>query len=560
MELNPQPAPRPQSCGFCKVPLGNGVRVVKQEGQSRPGSALVFCSSSCSAQHAAHPQTNAANKVRANNTLIKTNAANKVRTNNTLIKTNAANKLTSPPAGKTQHHYANNMSSIAVHTLPLRPPSSGSAPSPPLAFPTASAITMETRRTDSLKVKVKLKPRPRAVPGGDELRHGKRSKNSRWRRWSISITLSRGPCVPPEPLSEEDIQSLGACLRGDPVPKDLRRCCFCQQHGDGVTDGPARLLNLDLDLWVHLNCALWSSEVYETQAGALINVELALRRGLTLRCAHCQQPGATSGCNRLRCTNTYHFSCAIQAQCTFFKDKTMLCHLHKPRSLALSPSSSPFDPSIAASDPYDSELRCFAVFRRVYVQRDEARQIAAVVQRGERQHTFRVGSLLFRAVGRLLPSQLQSFHSNSAIYPVGYHANRLYWSMRHRHRRCKYMCYIEEKDALPLFKIKVVEKGHDDLVLMGNSPKAVWEQVLGPIAELRTSSGSLKLFPVYLKGEELFGLTTSAVTRIIESVSRTLLHSATTEEFQGFKCKSFSSEQNLMKKTEVDKTNLVQLL
>lgn len=70
---------------------------------------------------------------------------------------------------------------------------------------------------------------------------------------------------------------------------------------------------------VHLNCALWSSEVYETQAGALINVELALRRGLTLRCAHCQQTGATSGCNRLRCTNTYHFTCALQAQCTFFK-------------------------------------------------------------------------------------------------------------------------------------------------------------------------------------------------------------------------------------------------
>lgn len=484
MDLQP---PRPHSCGFCKVPLGNGVRIVKQEGQSRPGPALVFCSSSCSAQYSANPQ----------------NAT--------------ANKLVSPPLSKTQHHYANNMSSIAVHTLPLRPPPSGSAPSPPLSFPPASAIAMETRRTDSLKVKVKLKPRPRAVPGGEEPRHGKRSKNSRWRRWSVSVTLSRGPCVPQEPLSEEEIRSLGSCLRPEPLPKDLRRCCFCSKNGDGETDGPARLLNLDLDLWVHLNCALWSSEVYETQAGALINVELALRRGLTLRCAHCQQTGATSGCNRLRCTNTYHFTCALQAQCTFFKDKTMLCHLHKPRSLALSPSSSPFDP-MAPSDPYDSELRCFAVFRRVYVQRDEARQIAAVVQRGERQHTFRVGSLLFRAVGRLLPTQLHAFHNNTAIWPVGYHANRLYWSMRHHHRRCKYQCYIEEKDAQPLFKIKVVEKGHEDLVLTGVTPKAVWEQVLEPVAQMRTSSGCLKLFPVYLKGEDLFGLTNSAVTRIIESL------------------------------------------
>lgn len=56
--------------------------------------------------------------------------------------------------------------------------------------------------------------------------------------------------------SEEEIDALlkklGACLHPDPLPKDQRRCCFCHQQGDGQTDGPARLLNLDLDLWVSL--------------------------------------------------------------------------------------------------------------------------------------------------------------------------------------------------------------------------------------------------------------------------------------------------------------------
>lgn len=124
----------------------------------------------------------------------------------------------------------------------------------------------------------------------------------------------------------------------------------------------------------------------------------------------------------------------------------MLCHLHKPRMVPLTgdrscgsspsstPSSAPDPAAVMASDPYDSELRCFAVFRRVFVQRDEARQIAAVVQRGERQHTFRVGSLLFRAIGRLLPQQMRTFHNETAIFPVGYHANRIYWSMRHSNR------------------------------------------------------------------------------------------------------------------------------
>lgn len=517
---------RPQCCSYCKVLLGNGVRIVrelKQEGQSGPGSSLLFCSPNCSTLYTSDLQTRSAGTKSAVPVLLSGSEC--------------------PPSTRVQHQYTNNMSSIAVHSLPRAPssPPPTSSSSPPLFFPSASAITMETRpRMDSLKVKVKLKPRPRAVPGGEDSlssRHGKRMKSSRWRRWSVNITLSRGTCIsneavalPTEEEVDELLKNLGACLHPDTLPRDQRRCCFCHQQGDGQTDGPARLLNLDLDLWVHLNCALWSSEVYETQAGALINVELALRRGLTLRCAHCQQTGATSGCNRLRCTNTYHFTCALQAQCTFFKDKTMLCHLHKPRMVPLSgdrscggspsstPGSAPDPAAVAASDPYDSELRCFAVFRRVFVQRDEARQIAAVVQRGERQHTFRVGSLLFRAVGRLLPQQMRTFHNETAIFPVGYHANRIYWSMRHSNRRCKYMCYIEEEEGQPLFKVKVVEKGHDDLILTGPTPKAVWDQILDPVSQMRTSSGTLKLFPVYLKGEDLFGLTTSAVTRIIESL------------------------------------------
>ncbi|XP_055363689.1 LOW QUALITY PROTEIN: histone-lysine N-methyltransferase 2C-like [Betta splendens] len=523
VRMNYIQAARPQCCSYCKALLGNGVRIVrelKQETQSRPGSNLVFCSPNCSALYTSKVQ----GKLPGNKATIPVLMSGSDR----------------PPPTRVQHQYSNNMSSIAVHSLPLTqssvPPTASSSPQP--TFPPASAIAIESKpRTDSLKVKVKLKPHPRAVPGDESARPGKRIKNSRWRRWSISVTLSRGPCIPNEavamPTEEEMdllLKKLGACLHPDPLPKDQRRCCFCHQQGDGQTDGPARLLNLDLDLWVHLNCALWSSEVYETQAGALINVEPALRRGLTLRCAYCQQIGATSGCNRLRCTNTYHFTCALHAHCTFFKDKTMLCHLHKPRTVPLSgdrssngsPSSTPGpipDPAaVMASDPYDSELRCFTVFRRVYVQRDEARQIAAVVQRGERQHTFRVGSLLFRAIGRLLPHQMNSFHNKVAIFPIGYNANRFYWSMRYNNRRCKYMCYIEEKEGEPLFKVKVVEKGHEDLVLTGPTPKAVWDQILEPLSQMRASSGALKLFPVYLKGEDLFGLTTSAVTRILESL------------------------------------------
>uniref|UniRef100_A0A4W6DHQ7 Histone-lysine N-methyltransferase 2C n=1 Tax=Lates calcarifer TaxID=8187 RepID=A0A4W6DHQ7_LATCA len=403
---------------------------------------------------------------------------------------------------KAQHQYSNNMSSLDVHCLAQLQPKLSPPSTPPIPFPTAGETPKMENKSDAIKVTVKLKARPRSHDGWHQ---GKRQKGLRWRKWTIQVVVPRGNSqLPDEDKIDELLNKLGASLRPPALLRDQRRCCFCHQFGDGITDGPARLLNLDLDVWVHLNCALWSTEVYETQAGALINVELALRRGQTVRCAYCQQTGATSGCHRLRCTNVYHFTCALQAQCTFFKDKTMLCHAHRPRG--------------TAGQALEHELRCFAVFRRVYVQRDEVRQIATAVQQPELGYTFRVGSLVLHAMGQLTPLQMAAFHSPTAIFPVGYEACRIYWSMRHGNRRCRYVCSVEDKEGLPEFTIRVIEQGYQDLVLTDNSPKGVWDKVLGPVAEKRTESGTLKLFPVYLKGEDLFGLTVPAVTKITESL------------------------------------------
>ncbi|XP_047667134.1 histone-lysine N-methyltransferase 2C isoform X10 [Tachysurus fulvidraco] len=494
------PGTKLQWCAQCKVVvLGNGVRrstkdpCDKQEGQFWAEGNTVFCSRNCLVLYSSIMQNKPVDS----------------KLNAPMI---PDSEEKSPP--KVLHQYSNNMSTLDVHCLAQMQPKQSPPSTPPISFPSIfSEIQKAETKSEALKVTVKLKPRPRAVHNGaDEQRYhsAKRWKGLRWRRWSILIVPRGKLQAQSEDELEELLRKLDASLRPEPLPKDQRRCCFCHEEGDGLTDGPARLLNLDLDLWVHLNCALWSTEVYETQAGALINVELALRRGLSIRCSYCQRTGATSGCHRLRCTNAYHFTCALKAQCTFFKDKTMLCHLHKPRT-----------GNGAGGGMFgvlDHELRCFTVYRRVYVQRDESRQIASMMQHGEREHTFRVGSLVFHSVGQLLPQQMEAFHSPAAIYPVGYEATRIYWSMRHANRHCRYLCSIDEKDGTPEFTIRVVEQGYEDLVLTGSSPKGVWDKVLEPVAEKRNETGTLKLFPVYLKGEDLFGLTVSAVTRIVESL------------------------------------------
>ncbi|XP_069067217.1 histone-lysine N-methyltransferase 2C isoform X4 [Pleurodeles waltl] len=488
------PGRRHQWCRHCKVVvLGGGVRkslgdlpLIKQEHNESLGLAendIVFCSNNCFLLHSSQ---------------IKHFESKEIFSS---LKQSILQE-TSPKAAF--HQYSNNISTLDVHCLPQLhekvPPSS----SPPINFPPAGFETTKVEaKPDKLKVTVKLKPKMKAVHSGfEDLRPpSKKWKGMKWKKWNIQIVIPKGifktQC---EGELDEFINKLGTSLKPDPLPRDYRKCCFCHTEGDGHTNGPARLLNLDLDVWVHLNCALWSTEVYETQAGALINVELALRRGMQMKCVLCHKMGATSGCHRLRCTNIYHFTCANKAQCMFFKDKTMLCPMHKPKGA------------------HEQELNYFAVFRRVYVQRDEVRQIASIVQRGERDHTFRVGSLIFHTIGQLMPQQMHAFHSSTALFPVGYEASRLYWSMRYANRRCRYLCCIEEKDGLPWFVIRVVEHGHEDLVLSDATPKGVWDKVLEPVARCRKDTEILRLFPMYLKGEDLFGLTVSAVARIAESL------------------------------------------
>nr|XP_060619894.1 histone-lysine N-methyltransferase 2D isoform X2 [Anolis sagrei ordinatus] len=437
------------------------------------------------------------------------------------------------PEKSAQHCYINNVANLDVRQLLAlpeepSPPLSPFAPSPPSPprvpgpvpepeappAPAASPVQLPppppsppplllpSTKEEAPSSPPKVKPRSRPLEDSEENKPRlKKWKGVRWKRLRFLITIQKGGAKRDGDREiAEFIDRLATTLRPDKVPRDLRKCCFCHEEGDGATDGPARLLNLDLDLWVHLNCALWSTEVYETQGGALINVEVALHRGLLTKCLLCQKTGATNSCNRIRCPNVYHFACAIRAKCMFFKDKTMLCPLHKLKG------------------PCDQELSTFTVFRRVYIERDEVKQIASIIQRGERLHMFRVGGLVFHAIGQLLPHQMADFHSATALYPVGYEATRIYWSLRTNNRRCCYRCTICENNGRPEFVVQVIEQGLEDLVFTDSSPQAVWNRIIEPVAMMRKEADMLRLFPEYLKGEELFGLTVHAVLRIAESL------------------------------------------
>ncbi|EDW32760.1 GL18348, partial [Drosophila persimilis] len=312
--------------------------------------------------------------------------------------------------------------------------------------------------------------------------------------------------------------------------EDTRQCVFCNQRGDGQADGPSRLLNFDVDKWVHLNCALWSNGVYETLSGALMNFQTALQAGLNQACSACHQLGATIKCFKSRCNNLYHLPCAIREECVFYKNKSVHCSAHghahthaqaHAGSGSANAGSGSGSGSGATFGPMENELSSFVVHRRVFVDRDEYRQVTSVMHYTELSNLLRVGNMTFLNVGQLLPHQLEAFHTPHFIYPIGYKvSNRYYWCVRRPNRRCRYICSIAEAGCKPEFRI-VVQDGSDkepEREFQASTPTGVWQQILQPITRLRKVHKWLQLFPQHISGEDLFGLTEPAIVRILESL------------------------------------------
>ncbi|CAH2071742.1 unnamed protein product, partial [Iphiclides podalirius] len=283
--------------------------------------------------------------------------------------------------------------------------------------------------------------------------------------------------------------------------EDTRKCELCGIQGDGVGDGVSRLLNCDVDRWVHLNCALWSEGVYETVSGALMNVDSALAAGMSATCAVCRRLGATVRCFKVRCGSVYHLGCAVKDNCVFYKNKTAFCASHAPKN------------------EKDNELTTLSVQRRVFVSRDEQRQVASVMLHSDANHLIRVGGLIFLSPGHLLPHQLPAFHTPNYIYPIGYKIVRFYWSMSRANSRCRYVCWISEEEGRPRFHVRAQDESRRELCAA--TPRAAWAAVLDAVAALRENrdeEGVLKLWPNYVTGEDLFGLTEPAVVRVLESL------------------------------------------
>ncbi|KAI7801185.1 putative histone-lysine N-methyltransferase 2B [Triplophysa rosa] len=218
--------------------------------------------------------------------------------------------------------------------------------------------------------------------------------------------------------------------------EDERQCALCQKYGDAKASDAGRLLYLGQNEWAHVNCAMWSAEVFEEDNGSLLHVHSAVARGRLMRCERCNRTGATVGCCLTSCQSNYHFMCARYRNCVFQDDKRVFCHKHR--------------------DLISGKIitgQGFEVLRRVYVD-FEGISLRRKFLTGLEPESINlmIGSLLVEKLGKL--SELSACHGK--LFPVGYQCSRLYWSTVNPLRRCKYTFRV--RDARPPVQEKPVEE------------------------------------------------------------------------------------------------------
>ncbi|XP_016113199.1 histone-lysine N-methyltransferase 2B isoform X1 [Sinocyclocheilus grahami] len=248
--------------------------------------------------------------------------------------------------------------------------------------------------------------------------------------------------------------------KGRPAKSDLdtglddeRQCALCQKYGDAKASDAGRLLYLGQNEWAHVNCTMWSAEVFEEDNGSLLHVHSAVARGRLMRCERCNRTGATVGCCLTSCQSNYHFMCARFRNCVFQNDKRVFCHKHR--------------------DLISGKIitgQGFEVLRRVYVDFEGISFRRKFLTGLEPESiNLMIGSLLVKKLGKL--SELSACHGK--LFPVGYECSRWYWSTVNPLRRCKYTFRVRE--VRPTVQEKPVEESpdHGENCTIAHSP---WPQ------------------------------------------------------------------------------------
>jgi hypothetical protein len=223
----------------------------------------------------------------------------------------------------------------------------------------------------------------------------------------------------------------------------MRNCVLCSTAGDHPILG--RLLPLQLaDSWIHSGCAIWSTDVKESDDGELKQLYHAIRKSKTSNCAKCTNRGASVACPVARCTRRFHLPCAIQSPCRFInarggQPRYILCPDHAAKFESVVWTGRLYDEGaigVEARSPTgigEYDMSDFDTHRKLHISETDLRQRIAKKEANLDLNTwtsysFRSGALIVSQIGSI--TARQAFHSKDNIFTNGYRALRRYWSWK----------------------------------------------------------------------------------------------------------------------------------
>ena len=96
--------------------------------------------------------------------------------------------------------------------------------------------------------------------------------------------------------------------------------------------------------------------------------------------------------------------------------------------------------------------------------------------------------------------------------------------MRRPNRRCAYHCTIIDVDNKPMFRIRIQENIDEPAQeFLEPTAKDAWHKIVDEIDALRRKHGLVKMFSVFVSGEDLYGLTVNRFYSVKLNQSRNFL-------------------------------------
>lgn len=287
---------------------------------------------------------------------------------------------------------------------------------------------------------------------------------------------------------------------------DTRTCCLCHTCGDDEAGLPilssasdmssisqegklgrtGRLLPISDGTWIHVSCALWSSEVFETENGVIHRVDKARQRGNKMKCFGCGRKGPTLGCSKSNCPVNFHFSCAVFCGAVMTSKQHMYCKAHREHASQL----------ILPEEASHEQMKSLRVDQKDY-SLDSSKPC------------LRIGSLVVHSLG-MVEQHLGGFHSEHYITPPGYTATRIFWSFKRRLTRTLYLMKVERSSlGYPIFSIRDAEDPAAEI--RGKSVEEAYSLLMQLVAKINFSlfalqNDSKSVYPILRLSHDTFGL------------------------------------------------------